>query len=96
MIGYPVDTNVSSELTRQRPDPRVEQFLDRCSKLSLLEPFDNREAIEGDRPSSSRTERDSLQEWLNRDVRAWFAGRLTTRNDKHFTNIGVTVVNRWR
>ena len=77
MKGYLVDTNIPSELTRERPDVRVEAFLERAGKgsvfLSVLTIGEICKGIANLPPSQKRT---SLQDWLDHRVRFWFAGRI--------------------
>jgi len=75
--GYLVDTNIPSELTREKPDARVELFLDRAGKgsvfLSVLTIGEICNGIANLPPSQKRI---GLQDWLDRTVRSWFSGRI--------------------
>jgi toxin FitB len=75
--GYLVDTNIPSELTRPKPDPRVAAFLKEAGKervyLSVLTLGEICKGIAG-LPVSVR--RSGLQEWLDTEMRPWFAGRI--------------------
>ena len=77
MKGYLADTNIPSELTRETPDIRVAAFLENAGResvyLSVMTMGEIREGIDILPPSRKRT---GLQEWLDRDVRLWFAGRV--------------------
>ena len=77
MKGYLVDTNVPSELTRETPDARVAAFLENAGKesvfLSVMTVGETRKGI-GMLPASQK--RNALQDWLDTDVRTWFAGRI--------------------
>jgi toxin FitB len=75
--GYLFDTNVPSELTRDSPDARVTTFLENAGRervcLSVMTLGEIRKGIDVLPLSRRRT---GLQEWLDRDVRVWFAGRI--------------------
>ena len=77
MTGCLVDTNIPSELTREKPDGRVLAFLRNWDKgrvflcvMTIGEIYKGIAAF----PTSQR--RTSLQDWLDVDVRSWFAGRV--------------------
>lgn len=77
MKGYLVDTNIPSELSHVRPDARVEAFLRNANKDSLfLSVMTIGEICKGIAflPTSQR--RTQLQNWLDIEVRSWFAGRI--------------------
>jgi toxin FitB len=75
--GYLVDTNIPSELTRENPDARVVEFLRNVDKegvfLSVMTIGEICKRI-ATLPVSQR--RATLQDWLDIDVRSWFAGRM--------------------
>jgi len=78
MTGFLLDTNVPSELTRPKPDPRVEEWLDDAdddqlffSVVSLGEICKGLAVL----PAASRR-RAELQQWLDGTLRPWFAGRI--------------------
>ena len=77
MKGYLVDTNIPSELTREKPDVRVEAFLDKAGKssvfLSVLTIGEICKGIANLPPSQKRT---GLEHWLDKTVRSWFSGRI--------------------
>jgi predicted nucleic acid-binding protein len=75
--GYLVDTNIPSELTHHQPDIRVADFIRKAGKESLfLSVMTVGEVCKGiDLPPISQ-KRSGLQDWLNLDVRSWFAGRI--------------------
>lgn len=77
MKGYLVDTNIPSELTREKPDARVTAFLKNAAQdsvfLSVMTVGEICKGISALPPSQRRT---ALQEWLDIDVRTWFAGRI--------------------
>ncbi len=77
MKGYLVDTNVPSELTRKEPDARVVAFLKKADRDSVfLSVMTIGEICNGiaTLPVSQRCS--ALQDWLDIDVRSWFAGRI--------------------
>ncbi len=77
MKGYLVDTDVPSELTRERPDARVSTFLANAGQnrvfLSVLTIGEICKGI-AELPASQK--RTGLQNWLDAEVRSWFAGRI--------------------
>ena len=77
MKGYLVDTNIPSELTREKPDARVSAFLRNAGKrtvfLSVMTIGEICKGIAG-LPAGQR--RTALQDWLDIEVRSWFAGRI--------------------
>jgi toxin FitB len=77
VTGYLVDTNIPSELTREAPDARVATFLRNAGKasvfLSVMTIGEIRKGIDM-LPVSQK--RNTLQHWLDIDVRSWFAGRI--------------------
>jgi len=78
MSGFLLDTNVLSEFNRRGdPNPRVKQWLEAAdpgslyaSVLTLAEIRFGVELL----PTSKR--RTLLEEWLDRDLPAWFDGRV--------------------
>lgn len=73
MSGFLLDTNIPSELTRRRSDPRVERWLDEAHDEDL---YFSVEILKGIAmlPASSR--RDGLQQWLDGTLRPWFGDRI--------------------
>ena len=88
MKGYLVDTNIPSELTREKPDARVATFLRNAGKgtvfLSVRTIGEICKGIAGLPASPKRT---VLQDWLDIDVRSWFAGRILPVTE--------TIAERW-
>ena len=84
-----VDTNIPSELTRDTPDVRVATFLENAGRervyLSLITLGEICKGIDVLPLSRKRT---GLQEWLDRDVRVRFAGRILPVTEY--------VAERWR
>lgn len=77
MNGFLVDTNIPSELTRDKPDPRVTVFLVDAGKASVfLSVMTIGEISKGIASLPIGQKRASLQDWLDIDVRSWFAGRV--------------------
>ncbi len=77
MIGFLLDTNVLSELTRPKSDPGVENWLNNAdneqlflSVISLGEIFKGITIL----PESKR--RQKLQRWVEETLRPWFDGRI--------------------
>lgn len=77
MTGFLLDTNIPSELTRPKPDPKVEDWLDNAdddhlffSVVSLGEIFKGITIL----PESKR--RKQLQQWVDEALRPWFEGRV--------------------
>ncbi len=77
MTGFLLDTNVPSELTRPKPDPQVEKWLDDADDellffgtVSLGEIFKGLTIL----PESKR--RQQLQQWIEETLRPWFEGRI--------------------
>ena len=77
MKGYLVDTNVPSELTRETPDARVAAFIRNAGKESVfLSVMTLGEICKGIDMLPASQRRNALQNWLDVDVRSWFAGRI--------------------
>jgi predicted nucleic acid-binding protein len=75
--GYLVDTNVPSELTRDTPDARVAAFLRNAGKQRVfLSVMTIGEICKGIDLLPLGPKRHQLQDWLDRDLRSWFAGRI--------------------
>jgi len=77
VTGYLVDTNIPSELTRQQPDLRVVDFIRKAGKENLfLSVMTIGEICKGIDLLPVSQKRAALQDWLDIEVRAWFAGRI--------------------
>lgn len=77
MKGYLVDTNIPSELTREKPDARVVEFLRNVAKEEVfLSVMTIGEICKGIAALPISQRRAMLQDWLDIDVRSWFAGRI--------------------
>jgi predicted nucleic acid-binding protein len=74
--GYLVDTNIPSELTHETPDARVAAFLGNAGKHSVfLSVMTVGEFCKGINMLPVGQKRTALHDWLDVDVRSWFAGR---------------------
>jgi toxin FitB len=75
--GFLLNTNVPSEMTRIRPAPQVERWLDEADDsqlfLSVLSIAEILRAITR-LPASKR--RNQLQQWLDETLRPWFEDRI--------------------
>ncbi len=77
MKGYLVDTNIPSELTREKPDARVVEFLRNVDKDAMfLSVMTIGEICKGIATLPVSQRRAMLQDWLDIEVRSWFAGRI--------------------
>ena len=77
MKGYLVDTNIPSELTRERPDARVSAFLANAGQSRVfLSVLTIGEICKGIAELPASRKRTGLQNWLDIEVRSWFAGRI--------------------
>jgi predicted nucleic acid-binding protein len=75
--GYLVDTNIPSEFTHDQPDIRVANFIRGAGQGNLfLSVIAIGEICKGIDLLPVSQKRTGLQEWLEIDVRAWFAGRI--------------------
>lgn len=77
MNGFLLDTNIPSEFRRDRPEPRVVRWLrsvdEHAVYLSAITLGEIRKGCELLEPGKRR---DQLEQWLEREVHAWFAGRI--------------------
>ncbi len=87
-MSYLIDTNVLSELRRKVPDPGVVEWFSRrpatTLHVSVLTLGEIRKGIKG---ISDETRRQSMVDWLETDLRAFFTGRILT--------IDSAVADRW-
>jgi len=87
--GFLLDTNVVSELMKPRPDRRVARWIDSTAEallhLSVITIGEVRKGI--DLLDEREPRRAALQSWLDRDLRARFAGRIL--------DFDVAVAERW-
>jgi predicted nucleic acid-binding protein len=88
MKGYLLDTNIPSEMRRIRPEPRLIEWLKAVNDNELyLSVITLGEIWKGFTLLSDATRRTQLEEWLERDVRDWFADRILPVNE--------AVAERW-
>jgi len=86
--GYLVDTNIPSELTREKPDARVVRFLRDAGRSTVfVSVMTIGEICKGIAGLPSSQKRTALQEWLDNDLRLWFAGRILPVTE--------TIAERW-
>ncbi len=77
MSGFLVDTNIPSELTRELPDERVSAFIEKAGQKNLfLSVMTIGEICKGIDLLPASKKRTGLQDWLELEVRPWFAGRI--------------------
>lgn len=77
MNGYLVDTNIPSELTREKPDARVAAFLRNAGRERVfLSVMTIGEICKGIDMLPAGQKRSLLQDWLDIDLRSWFVGRI--------------------
>ena len=77
MKGYLLDTNIPSEMTRSRPAPQVEQWLDQVDDNALfLSVISLSEILRGITRLPESTRRTQLQTWLDEILRLWFEDRI--------------------
>jgi toxin FitB len=75
--GYLLDTNIPSEMTRPRPAPQVERWLDQVDDDALfLSVISLSEILRGITRLPANTRRIQLQTWLDETLRPWFADRI--------------------
>ena len=88
MTGYLVDTNIPSDFTRDQPEARVAHFIRNAGKQNLfLSVMTLGEICKGIDLLPVSRKRSDLQEWLEIDVRSWFAGRIHPVTE--------TIAERW-
>jgi predicted nucleic acid-binding protein len=77
MSGFLLDTNIPSELTRQKSAPQVERWLDQADDEGLhFSVISLGEILRGISVLPASKRRDGLQEWLDGTLRPWFNGRI--------------------
>ena len=77
MSGFLLDTNVPSELTRPKPAPQVERWLDEANDQDLyFSVISLSEILKGITLLPASKRRDGLQEWLDATLRPWFESRI--------------------
>ena len=77
MKGFLLDTNIPSELTRRRPEPRVSHWLDEANDDDLhMSVVSLGEILKGVTILPESKRRDELQHWLDEVLRPWFQRRI--------------------
>ena len=77
MSGFLLDTNIPSELTRQKSAAQVERWLDEANDEELyFSVISLGEILKGITVLPVSKRRDGLQEWLDGTLRPWFEGRI--------------------
>ena len=88
MSGFLLDTNCISELVRRKPEPRVLEWMEAADEsllhLSVLTLGEIRKGVAGLVQGKRRTH---LETWLEVDLLARFAGRITP--------IDAAIADRW-
>ncbi len=88
MSGFLLDTNIPSELTRPRPEPRVFEWLDSAADAELyFSVVSLGEILRGVTLLPLGQPRQELQQWLDGTLRPWFQGRMLPINE--------SVAERW-
>jgi len=87
-LSYLVDTNVLSELRRKMPDPGVlHWFKDRPASTLFLSVLTLGEIRKGIEALSALGRRQTLVDWLETELTAFFTGRILT--------VDAAVADRW-
>jgi predicted nucleic acid-binding protein len=77
MSGFLLDTNIPSELTRQKSAAPVERWLDEANDEELhFSVISLGEVLKGITVLPASKRRDGLQEWLDVTLRPWFENRI--------------------
>jgi predicted nucleic acid-binding protein len=77
MSGFLLDTNIPSELTRQKSAAQVERWLDEANDEELhFSVISLGEILRGITVPPASKRRDGLQEWLDVTLRPWFENRI--------------------
>ena len=88
--GFLLDTNVPSELTRPQPDPRVAQWVeDTDDELLYFSVISIGEVCKGFTVHPEQHRRASLRQWLENELRPWFAGRILPISERIAERWGV-------
>lgn len=88
MSGFLLDTNIPSELTRQKSAPQVERWLDNAKDQELyLSVISLGEIVKGITVLPTGKRRDGLQDWLDGTLRPWFDGRIL--------HVTAAIAERW-
>jgi tRNA(fMet)-specific endonuclease VapC len=77
MKGFLLDTNIPSELTRPKSEPRVERWLEDADDQQLFfSVVSLGEVLKGVTIMPVGKRRSDLQRWLDDTLRPWFDGRI--------------------
>lgn len=77
MSPFLLDTNIPSELTRLRPEPRVSGWLKARANADLyISVITLGEIHKGVTTVSDSKRRHQLQHWLEAELHPWFSGRI--------------------
>ena len=77
MSGWLLDTNVVSELRKDRPDRRVKVWSDaQAADRLFLSTVTLAEIRDGIERQTDPALREALDTWLDRELRPWFGGRI--------------------
>ena len=77
MSSFLLDTNIPSQLTRQKSAVQVEQWLEEANDEELyFSVISLGEILKGITILPVSKRRDGLQEWLDDTLRSWFEGRI--------------------
>lgn len=77
MNRFLLDTNVPSELTRPKSDPKVEKWLEDAEDEQLFfSVVSLGEILKGVTILPDSKRRTELQRWLDDTLRPWFTGRI--------------------
>jgi predicted nucleic acid-binding protein len=88
MSGFLLDTNIPSELTRLRSEPKVEAWLDAADDEQLfLSVVTLGEILKGLTILPDGKRRDQIENWLENTLRPWFEGRVLP--------VDVAIAERW-
>ena len=82
MSGFLLDTNIPSEFRNPRPEPRVVQWVDSVAEDSVfISVVTLGEIRKGCELLDFGKRRKELEQWLEVEVREWFAGRILPVTD---------------
>ena len=82
MSGFLLDTNVPSEFRSPRPEPRVVRWLDSVDEDSIfISVITLGELRKGCELLAAGKRRADLEQWLETEVRGWFANRILPITD---------------
>ncbi len=80
-MGFLLDTNIPSEMTRPSPQPSVSQWLDDADDDELyFSVVSLGEILKGVTLLTESNRRSQLQQWLDETLRPWFEGRILPVN----------------